>query len=91
MNKNSLQTSIVTNTTPSSSGYCGYLGTTITTGSLVNSVVINGDWKSDITDFCELVLSALGHDDIKYVDFCEMSSSERSSLLRDIKIKRVLG
>jgi nitrate/nitrite transporter NarK len=45
--------------------------------------------KNDMLDFCELVLSALGHD-VKYNDFCKMSDVERKSLLRDIKIKRVL-
>jgi hypothetical protein len=64
--------------------------TMATTGTYLNStawgpVTLN----KDLTDFCELVLSALGHD-ATYDDFCKMSSSERRALLRDIKIKRVL-
>lgn len=45
--------------------------------------------SSDVGDFCELVLMALGYD-ITFKDFQKMSKEERKSILRDIKINRVL-
>lgn len=73
------------------------LGIGVTTVSSGSVLTVNGSgtsvWSTsinnDVTDFCEMVLSALGHD-ITYDDFCKMSSSERKALLRDIKIKRLL-
>ncbi len=65
------------------------------TGGLALSQVGTGtSWvkmpsDNDMVDFCELVLAVLGHD-ITYQDFQKMSKVERNSLLRDIKIKRVL-
>jgi hypothetical protein len=44
---------------------------------------------SDITDFLELTLAALGYD-IKYSDFKQMTAQERNQLIRDIKIKTIL-
>jgi len=44
---------------------------------------------SDITDFLELTLAALGYD-IKYSDFKQMTKQERNQLIRDIKIKTIL-
>ena len=44
---------------------------------------------SDIADFLELTLAALGYD-IKYTDFNKMSKEERNQLIRDIKIKTIL-
>ena len=44
---------------------------------------------SDITDFLELTLAALGYD-IKYNDFKKMTTQERNQLIRDIKIKTIL-
>lgn len=69
-------------------------GTSITAGSTLTIANGTSIWTSnainnDMTEFCEMVLSALGHD-TSYDDFCKMSSSERKALLRDIKIKRVL-
>ncbi len=61
-------------------------------GSPVLSISSSGSiWttNNDITEFCELTLAAMGLD-IKYQDFQKMSNDERKSLLRDIKIKRVL-
>lgn len=62
-------------------------------GSAILTVSNNGsvNWttNNDIAEFCELTLAAMGLD-IKYQDFQKMSNDERKSLLRDIKIKRVL-
>ena len=44
---------------------------------------------SDITDFLELTLAALGYD-IKYNDFKQMTAQEKNQLIRDIKIKTIL-
>lgn len=46
-------------------------------------------FSSDMIEFFELVLSAIGYD-ITYDEFSEMSPEERKSIIRDIKIKRVL-
>jgi len=45
--------------------------------------------NSDMGQFLELVLTALGHD-IKYDNFVKMDDNERKAILRDIKIKNVL-
>ena len=45
--------------------------------------------NSDMTDFFELVLAALGYD-ITYDDFKDMSKEQRTQLIRDIKLKRLL-
>jgi hypothetical protein len=45
--------------------------------------------NSDMGQFLELVLAALGHD-IKYDDFVKMDDNERKAILRDIKIKNIL-
>ena len=45
--------------------------------------------NSDMIDFLELVLVALGYD-ITYDEFSKMSSDEKKAIIRDIKIKRVL-
>ena len=80
----------------SSSGTLNVIGLSNTSSNLVLTTSGSGKsiWSSDIinndmTEFCELVLAVLGHD-IKYQDFQKMSKEERKSLLRDIKIKRVL-
>ena len=44
---------------------------------------------SDMTDFFELVLAALGQD-ITYDDFKKMSKQERNQLIREIKLKTIL-
>ena len=55
----------------------------------------SGSWdtsvslSSDMTDFFELVLAALGYD-ITYSDFKNMSSEQRKQLIRDIKLKTIL-
>jgi len=51
-----------------------------------NSVV---ELNSDMIEFFELVLSAIGYD-ITYDQFTKMSKEQRKSILRDIKLKRVL-
>lgn len=43
----------------------------------------------DMIEFFELVLAAIGYD-ITYDEFSKMSPEERKSIIRDIKIKRVL-
>ena len=45
--------------------------------------------SSDMIEFFELVLAAIGYD-ITYDEFSKMSPEERKSIIRDIKIKRVL-
>jgi hypothetical protein len=45
---------------------------------------------SDIADFLELTLAALGYD-IKYTDFKQMSKEERNQIVRDLKIKTILS
>jgi hypothetical protein len=45
--------------------------------------------SSDLTDFFELVLAALGYD-ITFEDFKKMSLSERNQLIRDIKLKTII-
>ncbi len=45
--------------------------------------------NSDMIDFFELVLVALGYD-ITYDEFSKMSGEEKKAIIRDIKIKRVL-
>lgn len=52
----------------------------------VNDIISS---SSDMIDFFELVLVALGYD-ITYEDFSKMSSDEKKAIIRDIKIKRVL-
>lgn len=52
------------------------------------SSLVNG--QQDMIDFFELVLVALGYD-VDYADFCKMSKAEKKSLLRDIKIKRLIS
>lgn len=47
------------------------------------------DLYSDQMDFFELCLSALGYD-IKFEDFKNLSKEQRKSLLRDIKLDRIL-
>ena len=44
---------------------------------------------SDQTEFLELILIALGYD-VKFEDFRKMSQEEKISLIRDIRINRVL-
>ena len=51
-----------------------------------NSVV---ELNSDMIEFFELVLVAIGYD-ITYDEFTQMSKEERKSILRDIKLKRIL-
>jgi len=45
--------------------------------------------SNDMIEFFELVLAAIGYD-ITYDEFSKMSPEERKSIIRDIKIKRVL-
>ena len=45
--------------------------------------------NSDMIDFFELVLAALGYD-ITFENFKKMSSSERNQLIRDIKLKTII-
>ena len=54
-------------------------------GSVDNTISFN----SDMTDFFELVLAALGYD-ITYDDFKDMSKEQRTQLIRDIKLKTII-
>jgi hypothetical protein len=47
------------------------------------------DKINDLIEFNELLFIALGVD-IKFDDFCKMDQSERKSLIRDIKINKIL-
>lgn len=76
-----------------------HLNTGITSTTVDNSNIVyssgSGSWdnsislSSDLTDFFELVLAALGYD-ITFEDFKKMSSSERNQLIRDIKLKTII-
>lgn len=73
-----------------------HLNTGITSTTVDNSnIVYSSGWdnsislSSDLTDFFELVLAALGYD-ITFEDFKKMSSSERNQLIRDIKLKTII-
>ena len=69
------------------------LSNVIVTGSGINvsngSGTLNISMNSDLVQFQELILVALGID-VTYEQFCSMSIDERKSLIRDIKINRVL-
>jgi len=69
------------------------LNNVIVTGSGIaidnSSGSINVSMNSDLIQFQELILAALGVD-ITYEQFCSMSNDERKSLIRDIKINRIL-
>ena len=69
------------------------LSNVIVAGSGINvsngSGTLNISMNSDLVQFQELILAALGID-VTYEQFCSMSIDERKSLIRDIKINRVL-
>jgi len=69
------------------------LSNVIVAGSGINvsngSGTLNISMNSDLVQFQELILVALGID-VTYEQFCSMSIDERKSLIRDIKINRVL-
>ncbi len=64
-------------------------------GSTNNQILMNENFISirdkinDLIEFNELLFIALGVD-IKFDDFCKMDQSERKSLIRDIKINKIL-
>lgn len=66
-------------------------------GNYTATVTLNNgtSWDSNYThlthlaEFCELVFAALGHD-VTFAEFQNMSDDQRKSLLRDIKLNRVL-
>jgi len=77
-----------------------HLNNVITSTTLVGNANLvysdgSGNWdtsislNSDLTDFFELVLAALGYD-ITFEDFKKMSPSERNQLIRDIKLKTII-
>jgi len=86
-----------------SSGYYQFPGSTATastlsiSGSGTISIASAGlaytyptwDNISEIGNFCELVLAALGYD-ITFEDFKNMSTKERNKIIRDIKLKTIL-
>ena len=75
------------------------LNNTISTTTLVSNqnLVYSGSIGStttlwfgeDLTEFFELVLSALGYD-ITYDDFKKMSKEQRNQIIRDIKLKTII-
>ena len=94
----SSNTAIVATGMTSISG--GLSGTSISSGSVVSSGITLGNVltstgtytigpSDEMIDFYELILTALGHD-ISYQDFCNMSKQQRKSLIRDIKLKRLI-
>jgi len=66
--------------------------------NVLNNGMIFNDGTSTVTigiddsftDFCELILVALGIE-IKYDDFKKMTKEERKSLIRDIKINKLIN
>lgn len=86
-----------------SSGYYQFPASTATASnfSISNasgiSIVTSGlaytyptwDNISEVGNFCELVLAALGYD-ITFEDFKNMSTKERGQIIRDIKLKTIL-
>lgn len=75
-----------TTTVPSGSVLVANGSSGLSWGSAINNTI---ELNSDLGDFCELVLMALGYD-ITFEDFKNMSKEERKSIIRDIKINRVL-
>lgn len=65
----------------------------IVTGSGISvdntSGSLNISMTDDLVQFQELILAALGVD-ITYEEFCRLSQEDKKSLIRDIKINRVL-
>ena len=73
-----------------SSGTIVSSGTGITLGSVNTAYVSYTIGASqDMIDFYELILAALGYD-ISYQDFAKMTKEQRKSLLRDVKLKRLI-
>lgn len=61
------------------------------TGSLSWSSGVNNviSVNSDLIEFTELLFAVLGYD-ITFEEFSKMTKEQRKSILRDIKINRVL-
>lgn len=88
--------SITGNSATIINGSLGGCTTTAVSGSyLASSGSGYSNWSTDvsldtnITDFMELTLMALGYD-ITFDEFKKMSKEEKKSIIRDIKINRVL-
>ena len=80
----------------SGSGYSSGVssGTIISSSlSLGNVITSTGTYtigvSDDMIDFYELILAALGYD-ITYQDFAKMTKEQRKSLLREVKLKRLI-
>lgn len=92
---NITSTSLTGNSTGNLAAWGGTIPVNISTGTYISTGQSNGNGyqvistDTNTTDFCELVLSVLGYD-IKYDDFCKMTKEEKKSLLRDIKINKIL-
>ena len=83
------------NSTVTIAGNYGIFGNGYSSGGANTAIGYNSlfDYQAqqqDTAEFCELVLAALGHE-VKYDEFKSMSKQDRKSLLRDIKISRILG
>jgi hypothetical protein len=81
------------NGTVTTAGGYGGTTTTISTNTLFGSMQSGSydlGFSTDMTEFFELVLVALGHD-ITYDKFKAMNSKERKAIMREIKINRVIN
>lgn len=69
----------------------GYILSVSSSGSLSWSNGINNviSVNNDIIEFTELLFTVLGYD-ITFEEFSNMTKEERKSIIRDIKINRVL-
>lgn len=81
---NSYTSSTGSITIPSSTGSITFNSSTGT----INIEDMYNDQKNQV-EFFELCLLAMGYD-IKYDDFKKMSPADKKSLLRDIKLNRIL-
>jgi len=65
----------------------------ITTGT--NNIAIGysalAGYSTELLEFYDMMLEALGYDSNKREDFFKMSKEERKSVLREVKINRVLN
>ena len=78
-------TGILTGTITSSSTLIGNNVLYSTSGNSIPTLGFN----TEITDFFELVLAALGYD-ITFEDFNKMTKEQQKQLIRDIKLKTII-
>ena len=78
-------TGILTGTITSSSTLIGNNVLYSTSGNSIPTI----QYSTEITDFFELVLAALGYD-ITFEDFNKMTKEQQKQLIRDIKLKTII-